>query len=197
MNNRLITLVRGVIISEIFKKTLAISQSEAKDLASATLMSTDIEGISLGLRVVHDIFATIIEVGIGIYLLTTVVGKASFLIIFPTIGKRLPFPLFCQLIYSCTNMQLGSAVAAFEIGRRLAPALIAWNKEIQNRVSTTSSLLSQVKNIKMIGLKPVVTGVVQELRETEIEYSKRFRVIQIIMKASGSSNPLPHSCQQC
>lgn len=41
----------------------------------------------------------------------------------------------------------------------------------------------------MIGLKPVVTDLVQELRETEMGSSKKFRVVQIIMKASGSSFP--------
>jgi hypothetical protein len=87
-------------------------------------------------------------------------------------------------------MLLVSAIATFEIGRRLAPALITWNKEIQNRVSITSSILPQVKSVKMIGLKPVVTGLVQDLRGTEIEYSKRFRLIQIVMKASGLSPPL-------
>jgi hypothetical protein len=91
MNNRLVTLVRGVVISEIFKKTLAIDQSKAKELAAATLMSADVEGIALGLPRFHDVFAGVIEVGVGIYLLTTTVGKASFLIIFPTIGTPFPF----------------------------------------------------------------------------------------------------------
>lgn len=81
------TLLRGVLVSEIFKKTLAIDQCSARELAAATLMSTDVEGISLGLRKFHDILASIVEVGLGIYLITTIVGKASFLIVFPGIGK--------------------------------------------------------------------------------------------------------------
>ncbi|EFZ03270.2 ABC transporter, transmembrane domain, type 1 [Metarhizium robertsii ARSEF 23] len=163
LNNRLVTLLRGVLVSEIFKKTLAIDQCSARELAAATLMSTDVEGISLGLRKFHDILASIVEVGLGIYLITTIVGKASFLIVFPGIA---------------------STIATYEIGRRMAPARIAWNKQVQNRVSVTSSVLQQIKNIKMIGLRPVVADLVQGLRETEMQCSKRFRVLEVIMSAS-------------
>lgn len=69
----------------------------------------------------------------------------------------------------------------------MAPARIAWNKQVQNRVSVTSSVLQQIKNIKMIGLRPVVADLVQGLRETEMQCSKRFRVLEVIMSASGSS----------
>ncbi|OAA39066.1 ABC transporter, transmembrane domain, type 1 [Metarhizium rileyi] len=163
LNNRMVTLLRGVLVSEIFKKTLVIDQSRAKEMAAATLMSTDVEGIALGLRKFHDILASFVEVGLGIYLITTIVGKASFLIIFPGFA---------------------STLAMYEIGRRMAPARVAWNKEVQNRVSVTSSMLQQIKNIKMIGLQPVVADQVQGLRETEMEYSKRFRVLEVIMSAS-------------
>lgn len=95
MSNRLVTLVRGVLVSEIFKKTLVIDQPTAEELAAATLMSADVEGIALGLPKFHEAFASIIEVGVGIYLLTTTVGKASFLVILPAIGR-----LFCLPVLS-------------------------------------------------------------------------------------------------
>lgn len=104
MNNRLVTLVRGVVISEIFKKTLAIDQPKAKELAAATLMTTDVEGIALGLPKFHETIASIIEVGVGIYLLTTTVGKASFLIIFPAIGMLFSFPVLPCLIFAFDNI---------------------------------------------------------------------------------------------
>lgn len=67
----------------------------------------------------------------------------------------------------------------------MGPALVAWNKEIENRVTVTSSIIQQIKIIKMIGLTSVVTNLVQSLRQTEIEYSKKFRILFIVMQASG------------
>lgn len=90
MNYRVVTQLRGVLISEIFKKSLALEQTNAKRFAAVTLMSTDIDGIAINLRKFHDIWANIIEFSLGTYLLTTVVGKATFVVVFPGISKLYP-----------------------------------------------------------------------------------------------------------
>lgn len=82
-------MLRGVLVSEIFKKTFALEQTNAKELAAATLMSTDVEGISMNLLKFHEIWANIIEFALGTYLLTTVIGKATILVIFPGLSKQL------------------------------------------------------------------------------------------------------------
>jgi len=50
-----------------------------------TLMSTDIDGIATGLREIHEVWAAIIELGIGVYLLARQIGAACFLIIIPAV----------------------------------------------------------------------------------------------------------------
>lgn len=79
--------LRGVLVSAIFKKTLALEQVHAKRFAAVTLMSTDIDGIAINLRKFFDICAGVLEVGVGTYLLTRIVGKATFLVVFPAISK--------------------------------------------------------------------------------------------------------------
>ncbi|KAK2592795.1 hypothetical protein QQS21_009499 [Conoideocrella luteorostrata] len=162
-NYRLTTRLRGVLVSEIFKKTLAIEQVNAKEFAAATLMSTDIDGISEGLPKFHELWASFLELGLGLYFLSTAVGAAAFLIIFPAIV---------------------STLAGLILGSRMAPARAAWNNEIQGRVSITAGVLQQLKSIKMMGLKSTVADLVQGLRESEMKLSKTFRLLYVIQRAT-------------
>lgn len=74
-------------------------------------------------------------------------------------------------------------VASGEVARRIVPANIAWNEKIQQRVSATSSVLAQMKGIKMCGLTPMISTHLQGLRTEEIEYSKKLRVLHIMIHA--------------
>lgn len=66
---------------------------------------------------------------------------------------------------------------------------MAWNNEIEHRVSITSDMLQQIKTIKMVGLAPSVSDLVQDLRHSEMEQSKPFRILFTIMQASGMGFP--------
>lgn len=84
---RLATLVRGALVSAIFNKTLKLKASEAQKAAAVTLMSTDIDGIEQGLVIGFGIWASLIELAIAAYLLATLVGGASFLVVIPALSK--------------------------------------------------------------------------------------------------------------
>jgi ATP-binding cassette, subfamily C (CFTR/MRP), member 1 len=71
----------------IFKKSLELDAKEAKDNDAVTLMSTDIEGIASGIKDMHEIWASIIELAVPVYLLARQVGPACFLVIIPAVGK--------------------------------------------------------------------------------------------------------------
>lgn len=87
MNYRLVTMVRGALIPHIVGKTLALPYSIAKESAAATLMSTDIEGISTGIANFHELWGSAIQVGISLYVLSTIIDEAAFLVVLPVIGK--------------------------------------------------------------------------------------------------------------
>lgn len=87
MNYRLVTLFRGMLVGAIFSKLLRLPYSSSERLAAVTLMSTDIEGIASGLPMLHEVWARILELGIGIYLLSRTVKAACFLVFIPTASK--------------------------------------------------------------------------------------------------------------
>lgn len=87
MNYRMAALLRGAIIPLIFKKTMLLPHASATESAATTLMSTDVEGIVNGVPKIHEIWAAIVEIGLGLYLLTTVIDQAAFLVVIPVIGK--------------------------------------------------------------------------------------------------------------
>lgn len=66
---------------------LLIPQSEAERSAAVTLMSTEIDCMILGLDQFHDIWAAFVEIGIRIWLLTTMIDASSFLVGPPTVSK--------------------------------------------------------------------------------------------------------------
>lgn len=90
---RLITAVRGGLVSLIFTKVIDLDAVTAKESAAVTLMSTDIDGIASGLQKIHDIWASIIELAIGIYLLERQIGSACFIILVPAACTLTASPL--------------------------------------------------------------------------------------------------------
>ncbi|EQL02449.1 ABC transporter, transmembrane domain, type 1 [Ophiocordyceps sinensis CO18] len=163
---RIITRLRGLLVSAIFDKTIKLKASDtANKLAAMTLMSTDIDGLENGLAYFHDIWASIIELALGIYFLAMLVGGASFLVVLPG---------------------LVTTAASIELARRMAPARVAWNEKVQARVSATSDVLSHIKGIKMMGLVPNVSEYIHGLRVIEVDFSKKLRTLLIFMHAIAS-----------
>lgn len=79
------------MIPLIFQKTVKLAHHAAADAAGVTLMSTDIDGIATGLLSMHDLWANLVEIGLGIYLLQRQVGAACIFVVIPGIGKNRPF----------------------------------------------------------------------------------------------------------
>lgn len=73
---RTITMVRGGLVSLIYRKTSALSLRDVDPAASMTLMSADVERIVQGWQTMHEIWANVVEVGVAIYLLERQLGVA-------------------------------------------------------------------------------------------------------------------------
>lgn len=71
----------------IYKKTVHLDTACAKDGAAVTLMSTDVDGIATSIREMHEIWASVVELAVAVYLLERQIGPACFLVVIPTIGK--------------------------------------------------------------------------------------------------------------
>lgn len=73
---RFIVMVRGGLISMIFQKTTTISPADTMRHDPMVLMGTDIEKIALSLRQVHEVWASVIEIALALWLLERQMGAA-------------------------------------------------------------------------------------------------------------------------
>lgn len=73
---RAITMVRGALVSLIYKKASVLSIQDADPAASLTLMTADIERIVQGWQTMHEIWANATEIALAIVLLERQLGIA-------------------------------------------------------------------------------------------------------------------------
>ncbi|OAR01628.1 hypothetical protein LLEC1_03283 [Akanthomyces lecanii] len=161
---RVAAKTRGILVSAIFHKSLRLEHHKAKKLAAVTLMSTDADGVSLSVRKFFELIANLLELAVGIALLATKVGPACVMLLVPTAFL---------------------SVFSAALGKKVAPAQIAWNKSIETRVSRTSAILRQIRSIKMVGQGPAATHYIQELRKSETEESRKYRFLQAMIFANA------------
>lgn len=67
----------------------------------------------------------------------------------------------------------------------MGPARVAWNQGVQKRVAQTSSMLAQMKGVKMMGLSDYILGSIQGFRIYEVNLSKKFRMMVVWLNAIG------------
>jgi hypothetical protein len=78
---------RGMLVSAIFKHTLQLDLATAKESAAITLMSNDVDSIEAGFVMMHDLWAGVIELALGVFLLARYVGAAAFLVAVPAVRE--------------------------------------------------------------------------------------------------------------
>lgn len=67
----------------------------------------------------------------------------------------------------------------------MGPAMKAWNEAIQQRITTTSSVIGSIKEVKMLGRASSWTDSIQLLRVAELQRSKKFRRFITYMNILG------------
>ncbi|KAL7658031.1 hypothetical protein ACMYSQ_004173 [Aspergillus niger] len=156
--NRFNTKVRSGLIAMVFNQTSRLKASDINDSAAITLMGTDVERIVQSQKTIHETWATILEVGIAIWLLER------------------------QLLIACVVpaiIVIGSVLAIGPISNRSGQSQKQWVECVQARVTGTSSMLRDIKSIKMLGLSRVMFQKVSNLRKIELKTSERFRKLLI------------------
>lgn len=128
------------------------------DSAALTLMSTDIERIRIGFRQLHDIWASLIQVGLCAWMLYTQLG----VVFVAPIG----------MVILCF---LGLVVLMNFIGT----AQRRWMSLVQKRVGLTATVIASMKNLKISGLSSSVRTFVQKLRVEELTAGVQYRKIYI------------------
>jgi ATP-binding cassette subfamily C (CFTR/MRP) protein 1 len=178
--NRLKLATRSAIVGLVHDKTIKSRSLSYDDGESTTLMSTDADSLDGIAEMVHETWAQIIEVMVGIVLLAREVGWIW------------PLPLF--LIYSkfrtllFTYLRLTHIVCSHVsryVAKHLAPRQKEWNSATQSRVAATSSMLGSMKSIKMLGFQSYIASRIQELRKGELLIASKLRWVMVYYNASG------------
>ncbi|KAI3540901.1 ABC transporter [Colletotrichum abscissum] len=157
-NQRAASMTRGSTTALVYRKALRLdlTSPNVSPSAALTLVGTDSETISQGIMQLHEVWSGLVEIGIGIYLIYRQLGAAC----------AMPVALVFVVLFATAFLAVPTGKASAE-----------WIKASQDRVSTTSKTLGNIKWLKISGLNDVAFSVIQKLRTVELEVSKRFRVL--------------------
>ena len=157
-------MVRSILIVEIYRKATVARIDTGRDSAALTLMSTDMDRINLGLRSIHDIWASIIQVALSSWMLYIQLGAV--------------FVAPIVLVIVC--------VAALGVLIRLTgDSQRAWMAKVQERVGLTATVIASMKSLKISALSNIVGDFVQKLRVDELAAGTRYRTIAILAALFG------------
>ncbi|KIW17984.1 hypothetical protein PV08_02270 [Exophiala spinifera] len=154
---RMVTMTRGALVAAIYAKAIELPTTALDESAPVTLMSTDVQRVCDSLAQLHETWASIIEVALGIWLLTREIG----------------FSVFGPVVITVV-----SVLATVAVSKRMPTAQKLWLKSIQTRIGVTSKMLQSMKGVKMLGLTPYMSTLIQSLREHEILLSLKSRRLQ-------------------
>ncbi|KAL3429940.1 P-loop containing nucleoside triphosphate hydrolase protein [Aspergillus tetrazonus] len=170
---RYITMMRGGLISLIYDTTLQLDTHAANEAAAVTLMSTDIDRIVAGFEWADALWAGPLEIAVAIYMLYTQIGLSC-------LG-----PVIIAILFVLTMFAFGKLSVKYQRD---------WIEAVQRRVTATSSVLDNMKGIKMSGLSHVFNAELQQLRVLELIVSSKFRQIialfAVLSNFSGATIPI-------
>ncbi len=142
------------MVSLIYAKSLRLPAGLYDDSAALTLMSTDIDRLATSLDSLNEIWARVVEMSIGIWLLERQLGWVCVA------------PIFLVFV---------AVAASSHVAKLIGPRQAQWVKAIQKRVGITSSMLGSMKSVKMMGLSDNMFETLDGYRSRELNLSKRFR----------------------
>lgn len=143
--------------------------SALDESAAVTLMSTDVQRICDALPLVHELWASLIEIGLAVWLLQAEIGIA---IIGPLVV-------------------ISSVVAlTFTISSRMGAAQQGWSKKIQTRVNATAKALQAMKGVKMLGLTSNLSDTLLRFRRNEVSSSLKVRRLSGYTMISGNTSDI-------
>lgn len=156
---RVLYMVRVCLASAIYKKTTEAKLTAGSDGAALTLMSTDVERVVRGFYAIHELWSSMIEVGIGCWLLQRHLG-AAFVAPIVTI-------LICTLGITW--------ISGYSAKRQRE-----WMGVIQKRVGLTTTAISTMKGLKITGMVGHVADTIQSLRAADIKAGNRWRIVLLL-----------------
>lgn len=157
-------MARSILITETFIKATEAQLGADEYSAAVTLMSTDIERIKLGFRMIHNVWAGVLQAALAGWMLYVRLGAVF--------AVPIGIVIFCFL---CIGVLLNFTGDSQRF----------WMAGVEKRVGLTAAVISSMKNLKISGLSSIVGDVVQKLRVEELAAGARFRKIFILAALCG------------
>lgn len=83
---RMIARIRSGLTAKLYRHTIALRACDVNDSGAITLMGTDVERIVDALAQFHELWASVLEVGIAIWLLARQISFAAFVPLVVCVG---------------------------------------------------------------------------------------------------------------
>ncbi|KAH8803106.1 putative ABC transporter [Xylogone sp. PMI_703] len=164
--NRLKLLTKSALTGLIHQKAMETPSMSYDNGEVVALMSSDVDGLDGITEMFHETWAQTLEVAVGMCLLAREVGWFW------------PLPLF--LIF------LSSRVSRY-VAQNLQSRQKNWNLATQTRIGATSSMISSMKAVKMLGLQRYLSNQIQNLRAEELEAASKVRWMTVYYNASANA----------
>lgn len=131
-----LTLVRGILITSIYRQATSVCVEDFDQSTVTTLMSTDVDRVGFGLFPIHEIWANLIEFGFATWLLARQVGIASTAPVVIALGKLWFHPREPQNLPNLSGALIGTIAVS-----QLAPRRqMKWMARVEERVGMNSQL---------------------------------------------------------
>ncbi|RAK78057.1 putative ABC multidrug transporter [Aspergillus fijiensis CBS 313.89] len=157
---RTVVMVRGGLILLIYDHTLSLNISAPSKGDSLTLINADIDRIGAGLRSFHETWASLLEIGLSLWLLDIQIGVSTV--------AAAAVVLACLLISGKVSGYMGER-------QKL------WLEAMQTRITTTVAAINSIKGIKATGATNILQSVITQLRRYEIKSSIKFREVLVML----------------
>ncbi|QRW07534.1 ABC transporter [Ceratobasidium sp. AG-Ba] len=160
---------RGGLVGTIYNKSLRLSAHESRTIGAgtaSTYMSVDLERISEGIEYFHEIWASILSIGLGLVLLYSQAKWAAFM------------PLAVIVVTLSVASLAGSG---------LGKSQTAWLASTDRRIKLISSIISNLMPIKMSAYEKKLEEKVARYREEEMKGAASFFTFLTIAVAISNS----------
>jgi ATP-binding cassette, subfamily C (CFTR/MRP), member 1 len=175
MNFRFLIRLRGGLIALIYQQTVEARAVDLGGINGLTLMGTDVERIILNFQTIHEVWASLLDIAVAIFLLQRQIFLACLVPGLVTFGE-----ITSPVSNGCANSSFAVFVlVTFKFSAWAKAAQRTWIENVEKRLGVTTVMIEAMRSVKMLGLSEKMFRIVSSFRSTEIDSSSRYRKILI------------------
>lgn len=153
------------------------------DITAISLMGTDVERIVSGLRLFNETWGSLLDIAVACWLLEqqlSLACLAPIVLVFGRVHIYTTTALLEKVANPCRFHPV-FIMATSKVTATASPAQRQWIEKVQERLRVTSAVLGDIKTIKILGISQVLSGIIRRLRFDEIQTSRAFRKILVVI----------------